>query len=109
MDPVDAFIDAFNARDLDGALAPIGPEFVMEMPPGTVIVRGREALRAIYSELFARSPELHVEVLSRVRVGQWVIDKHRLTGWNHENPPPEHVADIFQVVDGKVVRALILS
>jgi hypothetical protein len=109
MDPVDAFIDAFNARDLDGALAPIGEGYVLEMPPGAVILRGREALRASYRELFMHSPELHVEVLSRIRVGPWVIDEHRLTGWNLTPAPPEHVVDIFEVVDGQIVRVLILS
>ena len=103
------FVDAFNARDLERTLARVAPEFVMEMPPGTVVLRGREALRAVYGALFERSPDLRVEVLARFRVGQWVVEEHRLTGWNLEPVPPEHVADIYHVVDGQIVRALILA
>jgi hypothetical protein len=58
---------------------------------------------------FECSPDLHVEVLTRFRVGRWVIHEHRLTRANVEPRPLEHLADIFQLIGGKIVRVLILT
>ena len=38
-------------------------------PDGNVIMEGREAINAMYAQLFAQSPDLHVDVTSRMTVG----------------------------------------
>jgi len=110
MDPVADFLAAFNAHDLDRALAYLAPDYLMERPPGTVIIQSREALRAAFSSLFAQSPTLHVEVRNRFQVGQWVIDEHHLTGANVAGDISDrHVAEIYRVVNGTIVSSCIFE
>ena len=110
MDLVADFLAAFNARDLERALAYVAPDYRMERPPGTVMLQGRAALRAAFSNLFAHSPALHVEVRHRYQVGQWVIDEHHLTGANRAGAASErHLAEIYRVVDGAIVSSHIFE
>jgi hypothetical protein len=78
---VQAQLDAYNARDIDAFMATFDPAaelFVLgEAEPKAV---GRDAVRAIYAELFASSPELHSELVHRSVIGARVIDHERITG-----------------------------
>lgn len=110
MDLVADFLAAFNARDLERALAYVAPDYRMERPPGTVMLQGRAALRAAFSNLFAHSPALHVEVRHRFQAGQWVIDEHHLTGVNAPGAASERqIAEIYRVVDGAIVSSHIFE
>jgi hypothetical protein len=40
----------------------------------------RYAMRAAYSELFRATPNLHAEIATRIRVGDYIIDEERVTG-----------------------------
>lgn len=109
MDPVRDFIDAFNAHDLDSAVAYLAPDFILESPPGTVRLPSRDAARDAWRTQFDQSPQLRIEVLTRLQIGQWVIQEQRFTGLNVPGRSPEqHMGEIFRVVDGKIVLALVL-
>lgn len=69
MDPVQAQLDAFNARDLDRFLACYHPDVVVEDGAGEVLMRGHEGMRGMYAPLFAHSPSLHCEVVHRINLG----------------------------------------
>jgi hypothetical protein len=79
-DPVDAHVEAYNARDLDGFVACYAADCVIEDASGTVLARGHEELRARFDAVFRASPELHCEIVYRVRVGEYVVDEERITG-----------------------------
>ena len=78
---VQAQLDAYNARDIEAFVATFHPDaelFVLgEAEPKAV---GRDAVRAIYAELFASSPELHSELVHRACIGARVIDHERIRG-----------------------------
>ena len=41
---------------------------------------GHDAMRERYGQLFAGSPDLHAEIVTRIRVGSYVIDEEQVTG-----------------------------
>jgi hypothetical protein len=79
-DPVERQVDAYNRRDIDAFLSCYAPDTVIEDATGTVVMRGNEAMRTAYSELFRTSPALRAEIATRIRVGAYVIDEERITG-----------------------------
>lgn len=110
MDPVQEQVDAFNARDLERFLAPYATDAILHNQDGAVMMEGHDALRAFFAAVFTQSPDLHCEILTRIRVGAYVIDDERLTGVVAEGFPREmHHTAIYQVVDGKIVHVQYLG
>lgn len=79
-DAVERQVRAYNERDLEGFIDCYSQEVVIEDADGPVLVSGRDEMRERYGSLFERSPDLHAEILTRIRVGSYVIDEERVTG-----------------------------
>ncbi|WP_058043620.1 nuclear transport factor 2 family protein [Streptomyces roseifaciens] len=80
---VDGQLAAYNARDLEAFLGYYAEDVpVCAFPSGDVLadVSGA-AFRKRYATLFAASPDLHAELVSRVTHGRIVIDQERVTGF----------------------------
>ena len=100
-DAVARQVSAYNRRDLNAFLECYAPDAVIENANGDVVMESRAAMRAAYSELFAESPALHVEIATRIRVGEYVIDEEVVTG-RHGSPEAIRVAAIYHVRDGAI-------
>lgn len=71
---------AYNARDLDAFCALFSDDVVVyDLPGGAITLEGMEAFRASYAGRFS-SPGLHCEILSRMDLGDFAIDRERVTG-----------------------------
>ena len=79
-DPVDAQLAAYNAHDVAAFLACYTPDCAIDEADGTRIMSGNAEMRARYQTLFANSPGLHCEIVSRIRIGNYAIDEERITG-----------------------------
>ena len=79
-DAVDRQVRAYNERDLDGFVDCYADGVVVEDGEGGVLMSGHDEMRERYGRLFERSPDLHAEILTRIRVGSYVIDEERVTG-----------------------------
>jgi len=102
---VAAQVDAYNARDLDRFLECFSPDAVIEDGRGHVLMRGREAMRVVYGQLFAQSPELHCEIRQRIRVGCYVVDEEMITGFHFAGLPTEqHAAAVYRVEGSRIVH-----
>jgi len=102
---VAAQVDAYNARDLDRFLECYSPDAVIEDGSGQVLLRGREAMRPVYGQLFAQSPELHCEIRQRIRVGPYVVDEEAITGFHLAGFPTEvHAAAVYRVEGDRIVH-----
>jgi hypothetical protein len=77
---VERLVRAYNERDLDEFVACHAEGVVVEDGDGAVLMRGREEMRERYGRLFASSPNLHVEIVTRIRVGSYVVDEERIIG-----------------------------
>ena len=102
-DPVARQVSAYNRRDLDAFLECYAAAVVIEDAHGDVVMEGADAVRGAYGELFANSPELHVEIAMRIRVGEYVIDEEIVTG-RRASPDAMRVAAIYHVGDGVIDR-----
>ena len=79
-DPVERQVEAYNRRDVEAFVSCYAADVVVEDATGTVVMRGHDAMRATYGELFRASPDLRAEIATRIRVGEYVIDEERITG-----------------------------
>ena len=78
--PVEAQLAAYNRHDVDAFMACYTPDCVIEDGEGTRIMAGHVEMRTRYLALFASSPNLHCEIVSRVCIGEYIIDEERITG-----------------------------
>jgi hypothetical protein len=81
MDAVERQLAAYNAGDLEAFVACYAREVVFEDADGGQQTTGRDEMRRRYGELFATSPSLRAEVPSRIRVGSYVVDEERVSGF----------------------------
>jgi hypothetical protein len=99
---VERQLAAYNARDLERFAATYSDDVTIHrMPAQPDAIRGKEQLRAVYRERFASS-HLHAEILSRIVLGNKVIDHERVTGIREQ--PLEALA-IYEVAGG-LIRAV---
>ena len=105
-DPVDAQVAAYNARDVDAFAACYAEDVVIEDADRQVLARGRAQVRDQYGPFFAASPDLHAEIVARIRIGAHVIDEERLTG---AGAGPVHAVAIYHVADGLIDRVQFLG
>ena len=80
MDAVERQVEAYNEHDLEGFIACYAETVVIENGAGEVLMSGRDEMRERYGPLFAGSPSLHGEIVTRIRVGSYVVDEERVTG-----------------------------
>ena len=105
VDVIAAQVDAYNARNLDRFLECYAPDAVIEDGTGQVLMRGRDAMRSVYGQLFAQSPELHCEILQRICVGPYVVDEEAITGFHLAGFPTEvHAAAVYRVEGGRIAH-----
>jgi hypothetical protein len=112
MDPVQIVqgqVAAFNARDIERFVSFYSQDALVEDGQRNPLAQGHEALRALYGQLFAQSPDLHVEIPQRIHVGSYVIDEEELRGFNFEGFPSEvHAAVVYRVEGDKIMHVQVL-
>jgi hypothetical protein len=101
---VQAQLDAFNARDLDALMATYAPDAQQFVLHGALLAQGHEALRGRYAIRFAE-PDLHARLLSRTVLGNMVVDLEIITRNFPEGVGTLEMLCVYEVVDGKIVRA----
>lgn len=104
-DPVDAQLAAYNAGDADAFAACYADDVVIEDAGRRVLARGRAQVLEQYTRFFAASPDLHAEIVTRIRIGAHVIDEERVTGAGDE---PMHAVAIYHVVGRLIDRVQFL-
>ena len=100
---IDNEVDAYRDRDLDRFLRFFAEDVVVTDFEGNVLMRGIDGLRSNYKPLFENSPDLTVDVVSRIESGGIVIDLEHLDGF--VNPPYPQTFDatcINLVKDGRI-------
>jgi hypothetical protein len=74
-----AQLDAYNAQDLDAHCAYFGDDVKIADFNGAVSLEGLAAYRARYDKVFADFPENKAILVSRIAVGNIVIDHERVS------------------------------
>jgi hypothetical protein len=79
-DIIDRQTDAYNARDLAGFAAFYADSIRIYRMPGTEpVISGKTQLLNEYKTRF-RAPMLHADIISRISLGNKVIDHERVSG-----------------------------
>lgn len=100
---IDNEVEAYRARDLERFLGFFTEDVNVTDFDGNVLMHAIDGLRSNYEPLFQNSPDLKVEVLSRIESGGFVIDLEHLEGFI--NPPYPETFDatcIYLVKDGLI-------
>jgi len=99
VDVVQRQLEAYNRRDLDAFVAQFSDDVrLFRMPTKDPTTSGKAAMRDVYRQRFA-SPNLHAQILSRMALGNKVIDHERIVGIR--DTAIEAVA-VYEVVDGLI-------
>jgi hypothetical protein len=99
-DTVERQVRAYNEGDLAEFVSCYAEDVVFEDDDGVVLMSGREEMRERYGRLFARAPSLHGEIVTRIRIGSFVVDEERITG----RPDGElHAVAIYRLDDDGLI------
>jgi uncharacterized protein (TIGR02246 family) len=104
-DPVEAQLEAYNARDAERFVACFTEDVVVEDAAGTRLLAGREAFHASYAAMFAAHPALHCRVVTRLRAGAFVVDEERVTG---RGDGELHVIVVYTLRDDLIAHVRLL-
>lgn len=105
MDPVQEQLEAYNARDLERFIACYTPDVVIEDGAGNLLMRGHDAMRERYGPMFAQFPELHCRIVTRIRIGDYVVDEERITG---RAPSEQHAVAIYRLAGDSIAHVRFL-
>jgi putative hydrolase of HD superfamily len=98
--PVQRQLEAYNARNLSAFMAEYASDVQIFRPPAPEpVLRGQAAMAAHYAAHRFNLPQLHAVVLSRMVLGNKVIDHERITGIA---PDPVDAAAVYEVMGGLI-------
>ncbi len=95
-------VNAYNARDIEAFLATYSPDIKIFNHPDTLRYSGLAEMNERYKALFERVANLHVEIVNRIALGNYVIDRERVTGF--PNGMVINAVATYYVRDGLIQR-----
>lgn len=101
---VQAQLDAYNAKDLDALMATYAPDAQQFSLHGALLAQGHDQIRPRYEQRFVE-PDLHARLLSRTVLGNFVTDLEIVTRNFPEGKGTVEMLCVYEVVDGRIVRA----
>lgn len=107
MDPIEAQLLAYNARDIESFLAAYAPSVVIEDGENHPLMQGLGQMRERYAALFAASPQLKARIVNRIKIGNYTIDEEEVTG-RMGSPEPLHAVVIYRVEGDKILHVRML-
>lgn len=97
-------LDAYNAKDIDAWLRTYHPQAEQFQLHAGRIAHGHDEMRRRMLVRFAE-PNLHAQLLSRMVMGNIVIDHERITRNFEAGPGSVEMLCIYEARDGCIVKA----
>jgi hypothetical protein len=104
---VRAYTQAANDGDLDAFLSLYDPKIRKFRFPGQLTSEGIEHNRKSYARSFAANPDLHVEIVSLLSLGDKVMVHDRVTGLASGQTSDE--LTVYQVANGRITNILYVE
>jgi len=103
-------LDAYNVQDLDAFAATYSDDVeVAVASTGQVRLKGRQALREWYGEMFRKFPKCYCRIAERRTEGERVVLDHEIiTGRGPDKPDPWDVGWVRYEVEGGLIRRVTL-
>jgi len=103
-------LDAYNAKNLDAFIACYADDVRLYRPPETTpMIAGKAALAAFYAEHRFNRPQLQARLVSRMVLGNKVIDHELVAGLGEPSDEPVHAALVFQVHQSLIKNVWVLD
>lgn len=101
---VQANLDCYNERDIEGFMAFFSPDIKMyNFADNKITIDGSEQCRKVYKELFKLSPKLNSTILRRIVYDNIIIDHESITG-RHGSEEIFEIVLIYEVDNNKIVK-----
>lgn len=101
-------LDAYNAHDLEALMAAYAEDVEWYEHPATLIARGAAEVRARLAGRLAE-PDLHAELISRMVMGNFVVDQEVVTRTFPEGTGRVELIAMYEVQQGRIARAWFRS
>lgn len=106
-DPVKLQLEGYNNRDIDMFVKAFSDTVKVYRQPGVLTYQGIDELRKRYGEMFAKTPDLHCEIVNRIISGNVVID-HEKVRRSKDKPRTDAIA-VYRVKENKIVEVTFIS
>jgi imidazolonepropionase-like amidohydrolase len=73
-------LNGYNTGDIDAFMAAYADDVEVYMHPDSLLYIGTDKMREIYTKFFASAPSLHCKLVSRMSIGNKVLDREIVTG-----------------------------
>lgn len=101
-------LDHYNAGDIDSFMKSFSEDIsVWKLGEKKTKIKGLTTVRDAYKGLFQSSPNLHSKILSRIVIGNKVIDHEYITG-RHGSNEPLILVMIYEVNDQKITKMTVI-
>jgi hypothetical protein len=97
-------LDAYNAKNIEALLETYAPDAEQYTLHGERLAQGHEQLRARFLARFAE-PDLRARLLSRVVMGQIVVDYELITRNFPEGLGTIEMLCVYEVMNGRIKKA----
>ncbi len=97
-------LEAYNARDIDAFMQWWAEDCCYSGFPDQLLAKGTAEIRERHLIRF-REPNLHGRLITRLSVGNLVIDQEVVTRTFPESPGEIDVIAIYEVQEGKISKA----
>ena len=102
-------LETYNARDIQGFMSLFSQEVnLYRQGDPEPIATGFDQVKALYTNLFEKSPALHSTLTNRIVLGNTVIDHESITG-RMGNPDELELVVIYEVKDEKIWRVTVIN
>jgi hypothetical protein len=102
-------LEQYNARNLEGFMSFFTDSITLySFGKAEPIAKGKQAVQALYGQLFEASPNLHSTILHRSIIGNKVIDHESIIGRKGSQVPVELVM-IYEVTEDKISTMTVIK
>jgi hypothetical protein len=93
-------LDAYNQQNIEGFLSWYANDVEVYNFPQDLVYKGKDQMRKVYAQAWARNPKQRAEVSNRMIIGSTVIDKEQVTG--RANGRTAEVVAIYKIENDKI-------
>ena len=100
-------LDAYNKRDIEAFLKPYADSVKVFTYPDKLEFKGKEVMRMSYAGMFAQAKDLHCTLVSRMVLGNKVIDEESVI-FQKDQPPMRAIA-IYTIDKDKIAEVRFIA
>ena len=93
-------LDAYNQQQIEDFLSWYADDVEVYNFPHELVYKGKDQMRKVYTQAWARNPKQRAEVTNRMSIGSTVIDQEQVTG--RADGRTAGVVAIYKIANNKI-------